>query len=53
MSSISVVGSGNMASAIGGLAVKGGNAVEGLGLRPRDAGDLSMRTGSRARACCR
>ena len=33
MSSISVIGSGNMASAIGALAVKGGNAVESLGLR--------------------
>ena len=42
MSSISVIGSGNMASAIGALAVKGGNAVESLGLRPRDTGDLSM-----------
>ncbi|MFZ0225370.1 MAG: hypothetical protein WA622_09830 [Mycobacterium sp.] len=42
MSSISVIGSGNTASAIGALAVKGGNAVESLGLRPRDTGDLSM-----------
>jgi predicted dinucleotide-binding enzyme len=31
MSSISIIGSGNMASAIGGLAVKGGNAVEVIG----------------------
>ena len=28
MSSISIIGSGNMANAIGALAVKGGNAVE-------------------------
>ena len=34
MSSISIIGSGNMASAIGALAVKGGNAVEVMG---RDA----------------
>ncbi|MCW2519929.1 MAG: reductase, partial [Mycobacterium sp.] len=34
MSSISIIGSGNMASAIGALAVKGGNAVEVVG---RDA----------------
>ena len=31
MSSISIIGSGNMASAIGGLAVKAGNAVEIIG----------------------
>jgi predicted dinucleotide-binding enzyme len=31
MSNISIIGSGNMASAIGGLAVKGGNAVEVIG----------------------
>ena len=34
MSSISIIGSGNMASAIGALALKGGNAVEVIG---RDA----------------
>jgi 8-hydroxy-5-deazaflavin:NADPH oxidoreductase len=34
MSSISIIGSGNMASAIGGLALKGGNTVEVIG---RDA----------------
>jgi 8-hydroxy-5-deazaflavin:NADPH oxidoreductase len=34
MSNISIIGSGNMASAIGGLALKGGNAVEVIG---RDA----------------
>jgi predicted dinucleotide-binding enzyme len=34
MSSISIIGSGNMTSAIGGLALKGGNAVEVIG---RDA----------------
>ena len=43
MSSVSVIGSGNMASAIGALAVKGGNAVESLGLRPR--GLLSVGVG--------
>jgi predicted dinucleotide-binding enzyme len=35
MSSVSIIGSGNMASAIGALALKGGNAVEVIG---RDAG---------------
>ena len=34
MSNISIIGSGNMAGAIGGLALKGGNAVEVIG---RDA----------------
>ncbi|WP_433662394.1 NADPH-dependent F420 reductase [Nocardia sp. CA-128927] len=43
MSSISIIGSGNMASAIGALAVKGGNAVEVMG---RDA----AKTASLARA---
>lgn len=52
MSSISVIGSGNMASAIGALAVKGGNAVESLGLRPRDSGALRMAHWLQERACC-
>jgi predicted dinucleotide-binding enzyme len=34
MSSISIIGSGNMASALGGLAIRGGNSVEVIG---RDA----------------
>ena len=33
MSSISIIGSGNMARAIGSLALKGGNTVE-VGTRP-------------------
>lgn len=39
MSSISIIGSGNMAKAIGTLAIKGGNAVEIMG---RDAGKSSV-----------
>jgi 8-hydroxy-5-deazaflavin:NADPH oxidoreductase len=41
MSSISVIGSGNMASAIGALAAKGGNAVEVLGRDTAKAAALS------------
>jgi hypothetical protein len=41
MSSISIIGSGNMASAISALALEGA-FIESLGLRPQDTGDLSM-----------
>ncbi len=43
MSSISIIGSGNMASAIGTLAVKGGNAVEVIG---RDADKATALAGA-------
>ena len=43
MSSISIIGSGNMASAIGALAVKGGNAVEVSG---RDAAKAEALAGA-------
>lgn len=46
MSSISIIGSGNMASAIGALAVKGGNAVEIIG---RDASKAAPGQGARQR----
>ncbi|MEV6845662.1 hypothetical protein [Actinoplanes sp. NPDC051411] len=51
MSSISIISPGNMARAVAGRALAGGNAqaktsvsafIESLGLRPRDTGDLSM-----------
>ena len=41
MSDVSIIGSGNMASAIGALALKGGNAVEIVG---RDAGKAAALT---------
>jgi 8-hydroxy-5-deazaflavin:NADPH oxidoreductase len=40
MSSISIIGAGNMASAIGARAVKGGNTVEVIGRDPAKAGDI-------------
>ena len=42
MSSISVIGSGNMASASAPWPSRAATQVESLGLRPRDTGDLSM-----------
>lgn len=50
MSSISIIGSGNMASAIGGLAVKGGNAVEVMGRDPAEAAALASALGNGATA---
>src|SRR4051812_21720103 len=50
MSSISVIGSGNMASAIGALAVKGGNAVEVLGRDTAKAAALASALGKGATA---
>ena len=50
MSSISIIGSGNMASAIGALAVKGGNAVEILGRDPAKAKEVAAALGGGATA---
>jgi predicted dinucleotide-binding enzyme len=50
MSSISIIGSGNMASAIGGLAVKGGNAVEVIGRDQAKAATLASTLGNGATA---
>jgi predicted dinucleotide-binding enzyme len=50
MSSISIIGSGNMASAIGTLAVKGGNAVEIISRDPAKAAALARELGSGATA---
>ena len=50
MSSISIIGSGNMASAIGALAVKGGNAVEVIGRDPAKAAALARELGNGATA---
>jgi hypothetical protein len=50
MSSISVIGSGNTASAIGALAVKGGNAVEIIGRDAAKAAALAKDLGNGATA---
>ena len=50
MSSISIIGSGNMASAIGGLAVKGGNAVEVVGRDAAKSAALAEELGGGAKA---
>jgi 8-hydroxy-5-deazaflavin:NADPH oxidoreductase len=50
MSSISIIGSGNMASAIGALAVKGGNAVEVLSRNAANAEALARELGYGATA---
>jgi 8-hydroxy-5-deazaflavin:NADPH oxidoreductase len=50
MSSISIIGSGNMASAIGALAVKGGNAVEIMGRDAAKAAALASALGNGATA---
>jgi predicted dinucleotide-binding enzyme len=50
MSSISVIGSGNMAGAIGALALKGGNAVEVIGRDAAKAGALARALGDGATA---
>src|ERR1017187_6836380 len=50
MSSISVIGSGNMASAIGALALKGGNAVEIVGRDAAKAAALARALGDGATA---
>jgi 8-hydroxy-5-deazaflavin:NADPH oxidoreductase len=50
MSSISIIGSGNMASAIGALAVKGGNAVEVMGRDAAKAAALARALGNGATA---
>ncbi|OBG29234.1 NADPH-dependent F420 reductase [Mycobacterium sp. 852002-51057_SCH5723018] len=49
-SSISIIGSGNMASAIGGLAVKGGNAVEVVGRDAAKSAALAKELGGGATA---
>ena len=50
MSSISIIGLGNMASAIGALAVKGGNAVEVMGRDAAKAAALARELGNGATA---
>ena len=50
MSSISIIGSGNMANAIGTLAVKGGNAVEVMGRDAAKAEALARALGDGATA---
>jgi predicted dinucleotide-binding enzyme len=50
MSSISIIGSGNMASAIGALAVKGGNAVEVVARDQTKAAALAEALGNGATA---
>src|SRR3954451_1037051 len=50
MSSVSVIGSGNMASAIGGLALRGGNAVEVIGRDAAKAPALARAPGDGATA---
>ena len=50
MSEISIIGSGNMASAIGALALKGGNAVEIVGRDAAKAADLARALGDGATA---
>jgi predicted dinucleotide-binding enzyme len=50
MSSISIIGSGNMASAIGALALKGGNAVEIVGRDAAKAAELARALGDGATA---
>jgi 8-hydroxy-5-deazaflavin:NADPH oxidoreductase len=50
MSSISIIGSGNMASAIGALAVKGGNAVEVISRDAAKAAALAREIGNGATA---
>ncbi|ORA08636.1 NADPH-dependent F420 reductase [Mycobacterium arosiense] len=46
MNSISIIGTGNMARAIGGLAVAGGNAVEVMGRDRTKAADLAKALGA-------
>jgi predicted dinucleotide-binding enzyme len=48
MSSISIIGTGNMARAIGALAVAGGNTVEVIGRDRAKAADLAKELGPRA-----
>jgi hypothetical protein len=50
MTSISIIGSGNMASAIGALALKGGNAVEIVGRDAAKAAALAAALGDGATA---
>jgi predicted dinucleotide-binding enzyme len=50
MSSVSIIGSGNMASAIGALAVKGGNTVEVISRDPAKAAALANALGNGATA---
>ena len=48
MSSISIIGTGNMARAIGALAVAGGNTVEVIGRDQSKAADLAKALGGGA-----
>src|SRR4029077_19060261 len=48
MSSISIIGTGNMARAIGALAVAGGNTVEVIGRDQSKAADLAKALGGSA-----
>jgi 8-hydroxy-5-deazaflavin:NADPH oxidoreductase len=49
MSSISIIGTGNMARAIGALAVAGGNTVEVIGRDQSKAAELAKTLGGGAR----
>ena len=49
MSNISIIGTGNMARAIGALAVAGGNTVEIIGRDPSKAADLAKALGGASR----
>ncbi len=49
MSSISIIGTGNMARAIGALAVAGGNTVEVIGRDQSKAADLAKDLGGALR----
>ena len=51
MSSISIIGTGNMARTIGALAVKGGNAVEIIGRDTAKASALAGALSEREREC--
>ncbi|WP_431231633.1 NADPH-dependent F420 reductase [Mycolicibacterium psychrotolerans] len=48
MTNISIIGTGNMARAIGALAIAGGNAVEIIGRDPSKAADLAKALGGGA-----
>ena len=50
MSSISIIGSGNMASTVGTLAIKGGNTVEVIGRDPAKTAALAGELGNGATA---
>jgi 3-hydroxyisobutyrate dehydrogenase-like beta-hydroxyacid dehydrogenase len=53
MSSISIIGLGNMASALADRALAGGNTVEIIGRDPAKANELACRPASRCSATSR